>query len=102
MIPSKEQFSELVSNCDIELITKNGVNGYCLKSRHNGMVLFFPVEGEYSTFHASYWTSDYSKYNNDYAYTFFIEMRSWGAECGFYEVIKGGQRPVRAVTIIRE
>ena len=44
-MPSKEQFDELLAECDWEWTTSNGVNGYKLTSKHNGASLFLPAAG---------------------------------------------------------
>ncbi len=44
-IPSKEQINELLTECDWEWTTVNGVNGYKVKSRKNNNYIFLPTAG---------------------------------------------------------
>ena len=62
-IPSKEEYQELIDNCDFEKVMLNDVWGYKVKSRRNGKTIFFPVakyiseEGNSGQSY-KYWTSD--------------------------------------------
>ncbi len=63
-MPTKEQVSELISNCTWTWTTLNGVYGYKVESK-NGNYIFLPS--------AYYWTGDKassSSYPTRYAYTF--------------------------------
>lgn len=44
-MPTREQFQELVDNCDWIRKTVNGVNGYLAVSRINGNTIFFACSG---------------------------------------------------------
>ncbi|MBO7160610.1 MAG: hypothetical protein J6V62_04145 [Paludibacteraceae bacterium] len=44
-MPTQDEYNELISSCDAEETTLNGVKGYLLTSRNNGQTLFFPLAG---------------------------------------------------------
>ena len=46
-VPSKEDFENLIKNCDWTWTTKNGVHGYKVTSRKNGNSIFLPAAGWY-------------------------------------------------------
>ena len=61
--PSKEEFQELIDECEWTWTTRNGKNGYSIKGP-NGKTMFLPAAGEYSVISHSgvgsrlyYWTS---------------------------------------------
>lgn len=64
-IPSKEEYQELIDNCDFERVSLNGTYGYKAKSKINGKTIFFPytkyISEEGNQGHAyKYWTSELS------------------------------------------
>lgn len=44
-MPSQEQLNELISNCNYENVTLNGVNGAKFSSNHNNGYIFLPAAG---------------------------------------------------------
>jgi hypothetical protein len=44
-MPTKAEFEELISNCDIEYIQYSNINGVKLKSKKNGNSIFLPLSG---------------------------------------------------------
>ena len=79
-IPSKEEYQELIDNCDFERVSLNGVWGYKVKSRKNGKTIFFPyakwVSTEGNQGHSyKYWTSDLSV--TYYAYMLDVSHETW-------------------------
>lgn len=84
-IPTKEEFEELVNNCNWEWTVKNGIDGY-LVTGPNGNSIFIPVAG-YLTYDwdnavgklGHYWSSSLST-NNDPNMAYFLAMdknRAW-------------------------
>lgn len=61
--PSKQQFEELIDNCNISSITINGVKGMLFISKTTGNTLFFPVSGRKDA------GKDNTVYNNDMVYS---------------------------------
>lgn len=47
-VPSKEQWEELINNCDWTWSAQNGNNGYIITSRTNGSSIFLAASGYYS------------------------------------------------------
>ena len=43
--PTKEQFDELIDNCEWKWISRNGINGIEFTSKTNGETIFFPAAG---------------------------------------------------------
>lgn len=80
-LPTKEEFRELLRDCDWIWTKHNGVNGYEVKSKKNGNSLFFPATGyregdildEQSSF-GYYWSS--TPDGTDYAYHLFFDSGS--------------------------
>ena len=44
-LPKKKEFRELINNCEWKWITRNGINGYEVKSKKNGNSIFLPAAG---------------------------------------------------------
>ena len=44
-MPTDEQLNELLTHCNWQWTTRNGVNGYKLTSKHNGATMFLPAAG---------------------------------------------------------
>lgn len=66
-LPSKDQQEELRKKCTWTWTTKNGINGYFIKSKNNQNSIFLPAAGYYSetsikeeNSHGSYWSSSLS------------------------------------------
>ncbi len=49
-MPSLDQIKELFNECDWQWITRNGVNGCLVTSKHNGVSLFLPAAGNIAYF----------------------------------------------------
>ena len=65
-MPTKSEFDELIDNCTWTLTTRNGVEGYEVKSKKNGNSIFLPAAGycygdtpdyEYQGCYGCYWSS---------------------------------------------
>ena len=74
-LPTKAECDELVSNCNRQWTTQNGVKGMRFTSKKNGNSVFFPAAGwrsGTSTYLAgergSYWSSTPYESNPQYAY----------------------------------
>lgn len=94
-IPSEAQFDELLSNCNIEQIKKNGVQGFKVKSRKNNNTIFLPSVTVNQS-RAFYWTSDPSK-NVGFATEVMIEDISIEIRYGFYNGNTMSKNPIRPV-----
>jgi hypothetical protein len=94
-IPSEAQFDELLSNCSIEQIKKNGVQGFKVRSRNNNNTIFLPSVNQFRAF---YWTSDPSKYKDvGFATEVMIEDISIEIRYGFYNGNTMSKNPIRPV-----
>lgn len=72
-IPSAEECSELLQECNSSIHTENGITGILLVSKRNGAQVFFPAGGfydgnslRYDNVEGEYWTStvlDWKYYN---------------------------------------
>ena len=45
-LPKKKEFRELIYYCEWKWITRNGINGYEVKSKKNGNSIFLPAAGQ--------------------------------------------------------
>ena len=94
-IPSKDEFQELIDNCDFERVSLEGTWGYKVKSRINGKTIFFPNVKSVSTEgnpgnSFKYWTSDlaatYSAYILDISYKDYVhgvrKIQTENRSCG--------------------
>ena len=77
VIPTSQQFQELVDNCTITWETVDGIPGKLFTSNINGNVIFLPSNGygnatslESPRFESSYWTSDEDEEVSSKAYAF--------------------------------
>lgn len=76
MIPTLEQFRELMKYCTWTWTTQNGVNGYLITATNNNTI-FLPAVGHYCEDNISsdgtsfyYWTENMSSSESDQAYLF--------------------------------
>ena len=76
-LPTKQDFDELrdENNCEWEWATRNGINGYEVKSKKNGNKIFLPAAGWYNDVshnslgtYGFYWSSMPNKNETDSAY----------------------------------
>ena len=81
-MPSKDQILELITECDFEWVTLNGVNGACFTGS-SGNSVFLPATGicSDSTYYGrsqsgSYWTGTQSPDVIDYAYSLYFDNQS--------------------------
>lgn len=72
VMPSPDDFDELVEECDWEWTTENGSSGYSVKSRKNNNHIFLPLTGYYNgssrtaQHRGYYWTSSLYLFPNDW------------------------------------
>ena len=100
-LPTKAECDELVSNCEYQWTTQNGVAGMLFTSKRNGNSIFFPAAGWYdvtSTYGASecgyYWSS--TSYEGDTQGAFGLYFGSGdSADSGWISRYRG--HPVRPV-----
>lgn len=76
-IPTDIQFQELIDNCTITWVTKNGVPGKLFTSNINGKTLFLVNNGygnettlESPKYESAYWTSTKDEVNTNKAFSF--------------------------------
>ena len=74
-MPTDAEWTELRENCTWTWITKNGVNGYEVKSKINGNSIFLPAAGyrdygdlNYAGRSGLYWSSSLDTDSPDYAW----------------------------------
>lgn len=78
-MPTKEQIDELISNCDYDDITINGMRGYKFTSYTNGNSIFLPAAGSLYTIvsqfgnKAYYWSSTLLSTDSSKAYRLHFE-----------------------------
>lgn len=82
MMPTTQQWNELLENCTWDITTKNGCRGYVVTSKTNNNSIFLPMAGfrcdttHYCNNEAPfYWSSSYDLYMPNHA---------WGAYFDFY------------------
>lgn len=99
-MPTIEQCEELMSNCDYEWITKDGVNGGRFTSKVNGASIFLPAAGYKSVRYVYgngtdgyYWSS--SQYPSLTGSAYMLHINSAGAETD--NGVRFAGRPVRPV-----
>lgn len=78
-MPTREQFSELIAQCNLQWTTSNGVNGYKVTSKNNGATMFLPAAGYHFSGElysqgniAYYWSRTVYSARCYYAYYFFF------------------------------
>ena len=78
-LPTKKEFRELINNCEWKWITRNGINGYEVKSKKNGNCIFLPATGwrSGSSFrnkggHGYYWSATPNESSTDLAYSIYL------------------------------
>lgn len=63
-LPSKEEYQELIDNCEFEYVNLDGIPGYKVKSNINNQNIFFPnvqfvnEYGNHTGYVCNYWTSN--------------------------------------------
>lgn len=79
VIPSPQQFQELIDNCTITWVTIDEVPGKLFTSNINGNVIFLPNNGYGNAttltspgFQSAYWTNDEDEEDSSRAYAFVI------------------------------
>ena len=84
VVSSKEDFEELIANCDHKWTSVNGTNGMMFTSKTNGKTVFFPTGGLYDdhiklvtqdTIRGYYWSST-AYASKKYAYYMYIDSFS--------------------------
>ena len=96
-LPTKAEFEELISNCNSEWTTLNGVKGRRFTSNMNGKSIFLPAAGYHepkffftgrrygSSYGAGkvglYWSSTPDESNADYAYYLWFRGSKQGVDC---------------------
>ena len=77
VMPTLQQFQELIDNCTITWETIDGIPGKLFTSNINGNVIFLPNNGYGNAttlsspgFQSAYWTSDEDEENSSKAYAF--------------------------------
>ena len=77
VIPTVQQFQELVNNCTITWVTIDEIPGKLFTSNINGNVIFLPNNGygnattlDSPRFESAYWTSDEDEVDSSKAYAF--------------------------------
>ena len=81
-IPTKEEFDELITECDWTWTSYNGVNGYRVTSKKNGNSIFLPAGGSryhdnlhYARNYGFYWSNSLSTTDyNHCAYVLYFGM----------------------------
>lgn len=93
-MPTNEEWTELRNNCTWTWTTKNGVNGYEVKSKINGNFIFLPAAGYHylddlhnAGYYGYYWSSSLRVGNPDDAWGVYfgsddVSRRSDGRCCG--------------------
>ncbi|HHT61916.1 MAG: hypothetical protein QM280_02720 [Bacteroidota bacterium] len=102
-IPTKAELDELRTNCTWIWTTKNGINGYEVKSKTNSNSIFLPAAGcryagelRYADTSGYYWSSSlYSDYPN---YAFYLYFYSNSVDLDYV----GGRRYGRSVRPVIE
>ena len=84
-MPTREQFEELLSNCNLEWTTLNGVRGYKFKSKHNDNSIFLPAAGDRKKdefcdvdSHGAYWYSSLDSSELHQAFELYFSSGSAG------------------------
>ncbi|MBR5984621.1 MAG: hypothetical protein IK025_13000 [Bacteroidales bacterium] len=97
-MPTKEMAIELVNNCDVARVVRNGISGWLLTGPNNNSI-FFPAAGSYINgdpwYHGLYWTS--SIYTNNMTSAWNIELFNDGSYIGMYHTERYDGLSVRPV-----
>lgn len=116
-LPTKEEFEELLHNCDIEIGTCDGKKGVLFVSKINGGQIFLPAAGcKSSLFFETgeynigkelyYWTADFDTQtpNNEgkFIAAFALESNDGNVQCrpsNYNWTVKYSIRPIKCKTI---
>ena len=101
-MPTKEEFEELINNCDWRWDDQDGHEGYLITSQHTELSIFLPstgyIEDDYNLTYARvsgcYWSSSPSKGKKD-AYALYFD--NWGHGYQMKSVNRGVRRSIRPV-----
>ncbi len=81
-LPKKKEFRELIYYCEWKWITRNGINGYEVKSKKNGNSIFLPAAGRlYGTLsyaqgsYGYYWSATPYESDTSSAYGLYFDGR---------------------------
>ncbi len=94
-MPTDSEWTELRNNCTWTWTTRNGVNGYTVKSKINGNSILLPAagrcgrEGRYNLVgeYGYYWSSSLASFSPHYAYCMFFtedDISEYGHNCRFF------------------
>ena len=101
-MPTKEEFEELINNCDWRWDDQDGHEGYLITSHNTELSIFLPstgyIEDDYNLTYARvsgcYWSSSPSKGKKD-AYALYFD--NWGHGYQMKSVNRGVRRSIRPV-----
>ena len=73
VMPSVDEFKELINNCTYTFISLNGANGQMFISKNNGVTIFLPTtDYYYQDYIGEYWTSTQEPSNVKWAYSLYF------------------------------